>query len=77
MLKIKNGNLGIAKWDLEKNELGNGIGTPRQDPLIIKIIIIMITVFTGIDKKYIEQLTCSIYMINYLYNNNNNNNDKN
>ena len=28
-------------------------------------------------KKYIEQQTCSIYMINYLYNNNNNNNNNN
>ena len=26
-------NLIIAKWDLEKNELGNGIGIPLQDTL--------------------------------------------
>ena len=26
----------------------------------------IIIVFIGIDKKYIEQQTCSIYMINYL-----------
>ena len=26
-------HLRIAKWDLKKNELGNGIGTPLQDSL--------------------------------------------
>ena len=26
-------DLRITKWDLEKNELGNGIGTPVQNPL--------------------------------------------